>query len=322
VSTPIDRYLVDATNLELTMLHPPRFSHEGPAPSDHELVTAVRRGDEAAFDELFARYRSGIALYLVGMLRDHARAEDLAQEVFIVALRQLRRDSRPLQFRPWLFEIAKNAGIDELRRRRRRQEIPLDAQAPDPQLEQQLLEAAPETAVENKQRIAQLKHAFDGLSEQHHRVLVMRELAGLSYGEIARRTGMPRSVVDSTLFRARRRLGQEFDAIGSGKRCRSVREAIDSVQDRPVASVGVRQRRLINRHISNCDPCRRYAWLAGLDPAYFEAPSRIGKIAGLLPLPWLRRRSSSSNSTGASSAVHLSPLSRPGSPSGLIRRIV
>src|SRR5437763_4032576 len=95
-------------------------------PTDHELVRVVRRGEDAAFEELFSRYRGRIRSYVSGILRDADRAEDITQEVFISALRRLRDTERPIAFRAWIYQIAKNACIDELRRTRRSLEVPLD----------------------------------------------------------------------------------------------------------------------------------------------------------------------------------------------------
>jgi RNA polymerase sigma factor (sigma-70 family) len=80
-----------------------------PACSEHDLVAAVRRGSDRAFEELYSRYRSRIAAYVYGMVGDHARAEDIVQEVFISALRRLRQTERPIAFKPWIYAIAKNA---------------------------------------------------------------------------------------------------------------------------------------------------------------------------------------------------------------------
>ena len=91
-----------------------------PTASDEELVAAVRRGDDRAFEELFSRYRRRISTYVYGMVGDHGRAEDITQEVFISALRRLRETERPIAFKPWMYEIAKNACIDESRRARRK----------------------------------------------------------------------------------------------------------------------------------------------------------------------------------------------------------
>src|SRR5437764_8127113 len=90
--------------------------------SDAELVAAVRRGDDRAFEELYARYHRRISSYIFGMVKDHARAEDLTQEVFMSALRRMRDTDRPIAVKPWIYEIAKNAGIDHFRRARRAEE--------------------------------------------------------------------------------------------------------------------------------------------------------------------------------------------------------
>jgi RNA polymerase sigma factor (sigma-70 family) len=102
-----------------------------PACSEQELVAAVRRGDDRAFEELYSRYRARIGAYISRMVRDHTRAEDVAQEVFISALRRLRETERAIVFKPWLYEIAKNACIDEFRRTRRTREVPLDRDRDD-----------------------------------------------------------------------------------------------------------------------------------------------------------------------------------------------
>src|SRR6201997_4625735 len=92
---------------------------EGAWEGDHDLVSAVRRGEDNAFEELFSRYRGPIRVYISGILADYDRAEDITQEVFISALRRLRDTERPIAFKPWIYQIAKNACIDELRRTRR-----------------------------------------------------------------------------------------------------------------------------------------------------------------------------------------------------------
>src|SRR5215216_6157948 len=95
--------------------------------TDHQLVGAVRRGDDRAFEELYSRYQRRIAAYVFGMVKDHGRAEDITQEVFISALRRMRETERPIAFKPWVYEIAKNACIDQFRRSRRAEEVSFDA---------------------------------------------------------------------------------------------------------------------------------------------------------------------------------------------------
>src|SRR6185436_17596467 len=92
---------------------------------DHRLVAAVRRGDDRAFETLYGRYHRRIHAYVMGMVKDHGRAEDITQEVFVSALRRMRETERPIAFKPWIYEIAKNACIDAFRRTRRAEEVSL-----------------------------------------------------------------------------------------------------------------------------------------------------------------------------------------------------
>src|SRR5690348_14244942 len=165
----------------------------GDGPSDHVLVAAVRRGDDRAFEALYSRYHRRIHAYVVGMCKDHARAEDVTQEVFVSALRRMRETERPIAFKPWIYEIAKNACIDLFRRSRRAEEVSLqseDALAPADLGRLADSGPSPETAVAAKQALDQLCGAFGGLSDVHHEIIVMRELEGLSYREIGERLGM------------------------------------------------------------------------------------------------------------------------------------
>ena len=105
-------------------------SASGGAPaeySDDALVAATRAGDDRAFEQLYTRYQRRIAAYVLGMVRDHGRAEDITQDVFVSALRRMRDTDRPIVFKPWIYEIAKNACIDAYRRSRRAEEISYDA---------------------------------------------------------------------------------------------------------------------------------------------------------------------------------------------------
>src|SRR5436305_10361279 len=95
--------------------------------TEHELVAAVRRGDERAFETLYERYQRRIYAFVLGMVKDHGRAEDVTQEVFVSALRRMRATERPIAFKPWIYEIAKNACIDAFRRTRRAEEVSYDA---------------------------------------------------------------------------------------------------------------------------------------------------------------------------------------------------
>src|SRR3954451_583060 len=180
--------------------------------TDHDLIEAVRAGDDHAFERLYGRYHRRISAYIFGMVHDHGRAEDLTQEVFVSALRRMRQTDRPIAFKPWIYEIAKNACIDAFRRSKRAEEMSYDADEATGGGEVARMAApnmTPEVQVDAKHQLETLCGAFGGLSEAHHQILVMRELEGLSYREIGERLGMSRPSVESTLFRARRRLTEE-----------------------------------------------------------------------------------------------------------------
>src|SRR5918911_3162284 len=137
--------------------------HRDGLADEHKLVAAVRRGDDRAFETLYQRYHRRIHAYVCGMVKDHQRAEDVTQEVFVSALRRMRATERPIAFKPWIYEIAKNACIDQFRRSRRAEEVSFDADdglapgdygrlvGPDP---------APDDAVAAKQELDTLCGAF------------------------------------------------------------------------------------------------------------------------------------------------------------------
>ena len=259
---------------------------------DLDLVEAVRAGDDRAFELLFLRYQGRIATYVRGMVRDHGRAEDITQEVFIAALRRMRETERPIAFKPWIYEIAKNACIDAFRRGRVASEVSFDAEEGLGVSDHGRLAgsgAAPEAVVDTKLALDNLCGAFGGLSQTHHDILVMREFEGLSYREIGDHLGLSQAAVESTLFRARRRLSEEYEELISGERCLQVRDLVNAP---PKRAIGLRDRRRMARHLAHCQPCRRYAHLAGAE--LDELPGRTGigaRIAALLPLPaFLRRR--------------------------------
>ena len=263
---------------------------------EQALVQAARHGDDRAFEQLYAQYRERVTAFIHSKVRDHGRAEDISQEVFMAALRQLRANDQPIAFKPWIFAIARNAYIDEFRRSARGREVPVetDDDFPTGQRASLSIVPSPPAAIESKQRLDDLRGAFGGLSESHHRLIVMRELEGRSYDEIGNRLGMTRQMVESGLFRARRKLSQEYDELASGRRCEQVQTVIDSGAAVKLRALGIKERRRLTQHLSHCQGCRQHARLAGVDENLLKPRSIAAKIAALVPFgglwrwPWRR----------------------------------
>jgi len=278
-----------------------------PAHSEQELVAAIRAGDDRAFEELYSRYRERIFAFILSKVHDHGRAEDIAQEVFMSALRRLRSADQTIAFKPWLYEIAKNACIDEFRRGSRAREVPLEADGEfvvDREKSPVSAVPTPAAAVESKQRLDDLRGAFGGLSTTHHQLLVMREFEGMSYDEIGQRLDMTRQMVESSLFRARRKLNEEYQELASGQRCEQIQTAIEGGRLEAVSALGIRDRRRYARHLAHCQPCRHVALMAGVDETLLKPRSIAAKIAALLPFPvwrltWRGKGAKAASATGS-----------------------
>jgi len=235
--------------------------------ADCALVDAVRAGDDLAFEELYRRYHPRIAGFVRGMLRDEARAEDVAQEAFLSALRRMRTTDSEINFKPWIYQIARNAAIDSYRRNSHAVEVSMDAddglRASD-RTRLVGLDGGPDAALVTKERLTHLQGAFDELSDVHTRVLVMRELEGMSYREIGKQLDLTRPAVESALFRARRRLENEYTELAEGRRCEAMRQTM--MRMAAGTHKGAEEHRLA-RHAKRCHDCRRRAREMGIEPA-------------------------------------------------------
>jgi RNA polymerase sigma factor (sigma-70 family) len=287
-----------------------------PGSPEHQLVAATRAGDDRAFEQLYARYRERILGFIVSKVHDQGRAEDIAQDVFISALRRLRSNDQQIAFKPWIYEIAKNACIDEFRRGARSREVPLESGDGEFVTDRQTtlsVVSTPSAAVERKQRFEDLRGAFRGLSDKHHQLLVMREFEGRSYDEIGDRLDMSRQMVESGLFRARRKLGEEYEELASGRRCEQIQAAIESGELESVRALGIKERRRVARHLAHCQPCRHVALVAGVDDALTKPRSIAAKIAAFLPFPLSRLPGPWRGGRAANKAASSSHLATAGS---------
>jgi hypothetical protein len=156
-----------------------------------------------------------------------------------------------------------------------------------------------------KERLEHLRSAFDELPESHHRVLIMRELEGLSYREIGERLELSRPAVESVLFRARRRLEREYAELDTGRRCVAMCKLIARLAEQ--AGTATDERRLA-RHSRRCTHCRRRARQLGVDPLAGRS-SVAARAAALLPLPgFLRRRGPGASQASAGPGSGSPPL--------------
>ena len=185
--------------------------------ADVALVQRARAGELAAFNALVLRHQDaayGLALRFLG---DRQAAEDATQEAFLRAYRALGRFEGD-RFRAWLLAIVANAARDELRRRRRRPQRSLDRARDDPAatpLDPPDPGPTPEGVALQADMRKALERALGELPEDWRLVVVLADVHGLSYEEVARAAGVPIGTVRSRLSRARGRLRDLLRASGN-----------------------------------------------------------------------------------------------------------
>ena len=180
------------------------------AMSDHRLLEATREGDEAAFAELVRRYRNQITNYVYRMTNDYDLAVDLAQETFMRVFAAADRYQTNFAFSTYIYRIATNLAISELRRRKRRRLVSLSTffqprESGEESCELEMPDTVPlqdVTLVEDERRGA-VSRAIATLPEKYRAPLVLRDVEGRSYEEIARILLMSEGTVKSRISRAR-----------------------------------------------------------------------------------------------------------------------
>lgn len=189
---------------------PPAATTEGDATADSGLVRLAQGGDARAFDQLVTRYRGKVYGMCHHLVQNEQDAWDLAQEAFIKAWRALPSFKLDSTFYTWLYRIAHNCSYDWLRKRR----IVSDGEFDD-ELQRTVAAGAeavpkgsarPDHALRNKELGARITDAIAQLSPDHRSVILLREVEGLSYEEIAEITQMQTGTVMSRLFYARKKL--------------------------------------------------------------------------------------------------------------------
>lgn len=186
--------------------------------SDHALLEATRTGDGDAFAELMSRYRNQITSYIYRMTNDYDGAVDLAQETFVRLYRAADRYQSSYAFSTYIYRIATNLAISELRKRKRRRLVSLtgffqakdgsDAAELDPIDEHPLQDVE---MVATERRLA-VQRAISTLPEKYRAPLILRDVEGRSYEEISRILQTSEGTVKSRISRARDFLREKMRA--------------------------------------------------------------------------------------------------------------
>lgn len=164
---------------------------------DRELVLAFVAGDRSAFEEIIVRYERRVFSVCLRMCGDQEDARDAAQETFVTAYRSLQGFRGDAQLSTWLHRVAVNASLDLLRKRSKRPtavEVVPEATSDEP---------GPEEVAVRSDRAAAVHAALAKLSEDHRAVIVLFDLQGLQYPEVAQALDVPVGTVKSRLHRAR-----------------------------------------------------------------------------------------------------------------------
>ena len=180
-------------------------------PDDLELVARSQAGDTSAFNELVTRYRNRAYAMIYNMVRNEQDAWDLAQDGFLKAWKSISRFRGQSSFYTWLYRILMNVTIDAMRRKQIEGGTEFDDQiglqniapgaatAPKSEME-------PADRISDKEIRQRIDEAIEKLSPEHRTAIVMREIDGLEYTEIAEQMGCSLGTVMSRLFYARKKL--------------------------------------------------------------------------------------------------------------------
>ena len=174
---------------------------------DRTLVRAAQKGDPNAFRQLVERYQRRVYQHALGMVKDPDEAMDIAQETFVRVHRYLPSFKGDSSFFTWTYRIATNLCLDAQRKKGRLTRV--DAEEGDEAEIEAAMDppshalAGPQRQALNEELKAKLEEALQGLSENHRSILLLRELEGMSYEELAKALGIRKGTVMSRLFHAR-----------------------------------------------------------------------------------------------------------------------
>ncbi len=178
---------------------------------DAELVARCQRGDASAFNDLVTKYRNKVHATIYNLIRNEQDSWDLSQETFLKAWRNMGRFRGQSSFFTWLYRIATNVTLDWLRRKQVASGVEFDETLGLKDIEPGSFtaphgEPLPHQRLQGREIQARINDAIAKLSPEHRAVIVLREVEGLAYEEIAEATGCSVGTVMSRLFYARKKL--------------------------------------------------------------------------------------------------------------------
>lgn len=173
---------------------------------EESLVRRAAQGDEQAYGRLVQLYHTRLFNFVRSMVRNDELAEDITQESLVKAYFSLSRLENPASFKSWLFRIANNNTLDYLRKKK------LAMVDVDDNIRESYVEAGtPEDGAVARARTAHIREALGKLKPDQRSILVMCDLQGLSYQEIAEALRIPFGTVQSRIFYARKKLKEFLD---------------------------------------------------------------------------------------------------------------
>lgn len=195
---------------------------------DHDLVQRIQAGDSRAFRTLFDKYHRRAFAVAIGVLKNEQDALDAVQEAFVKVHKNIHKFEGSSSFYTWLYRIVMNASIDHVRKTSRRKSHEFDERmvhegsdvAGDGAMLPTILGADPgKTALRHELRGA-IAAALDELTEHHRAVMVLREIEGMSYEEMADVLQVPKGTIMSRLFHARKKMQTALQPYLSGEQAK------------------------------------------------------------------------------------------------------
>ncbi|MDB5063795.1 MAG: sigma-70 family polymerase sigma factor [Chloroflexi bacterium] len=228
---------------------------------DVGLLHAYRRGDVRGFERLFGRHHDRLRALAVRFLRDPAEAEDVVQEAFLRLLRIADGVDDGFNVMAWLHRVATNICLSKLRGARRVHLVDMTGETMQAE-EDRRRAGQPEAAYEITYAREIFGRVARRLPPQQRVCLVLREVEGLSYRDIANRLSVSSGSIESLLFRARRRFREEYLRLEGDEpsRCAMTRHLLEVIGR---SRLSVRSERVVALHLTECAACRARARVAG-----------------------------------------------------------